>query len=552
MSFDVDGHAHLKSAQPDPTPADPTPPDPTPAGPARALLPTVARPPRSARIWLWIAMAGIGASLITIVVVSLARKSWMGPALPMPRVGPPFQLTSLHLSLNSVAVALWLSAIAGGLGVAAGLIAVRQGARPPLRLLLITAATVVAALTLLPPVGSTDALDYMAFGRIVVLGHSPYVTVPWDLIHIHDAVRQSIPWEWGRNTTPYGPAATVEEFVAAKLGGMSAARIVFWLKLANAAAFGLVSYTADRLLRSDPALRLRAHLLWTVNPLLIWQLIAAAHLDVLAAAAGMLGLIVAGGWPMAPVAGHPPIERVLAGGALIGLAADIKITFVLFGLGLAWALRRAPASCAAAGCGMLAVLLPSYAWFGPPAIWSVQNREDRTTADNFYQLFSHAKDGFLMQHIGLVATVLVIGLAIVTLSRLPGRSTTHPAIYAALALSIAWLFLWQYQLPSYEAMVICLLVLVPAGWLDWLVITRLTAATIALMPGNPTPLRSHLLAKIAYENITVTVPIVLLAVVAVLIVGCLLHRRRERQMVAPASLRPPDAMPLSCWRPGWA
>jgi cobalamin synthase len=192
-------------------------------------------------------------------------------------------------------------------------------------------------------------------------------------------------------------------------------------------------------------------------------------------------------------------------------------------------------SCFAAACGMLAVLLPSYAWFGPPAILSVQSRDDRTTADNFYQLFSDARHGFLMQHIGLVATILVIGLAIVTLSRLPGRSAAQPAIFAALALSTAWLFLWQYQLPSYEAMVICLLILMPAGWLDWLVITRLTAATIALMPGNPTPLRSHLLVKIAYDLITLIVPIVLLAVVAALVAGCLLQRRRRQQKVAPAS-----------------
>jgi hypothetical protein len=512
MSFDVHRHAQLTSAQ-----------GPTQAGSAEVQLPAV--PPRSARIWLWIAMAGIGASLATIIAVSLARKSWMGPPLPMPRIGPPFELASWHLSLNNVAVALWLSAIVGGLGVAAGLIAVRQGARPSLRLLLITAATVVAVLTVLPPVGSTDSLDYMAFGRMVVLGHSPYIMVPWDLIHMHDPVGKSIPWEWGRNTTPYGPAATVEEFVAALLGGTSAARIVFWLKVANALAFGLVGYTADRLLRSDPALRLRAHLLWTINPLLIWQLIAAAHLDVLAAAAGMLGLVLAGGWPTAPVAGHPRLGRVLAGGALIGLAADVKIDFILFGFGLIWALRRSLASCLAAGCGMLAVLLPSYAWFGPPAILSVQNRDDRTTADNFYQLFSDAKHGFLMEHIGLVATILVIGLAIITLSRLPGRSTAQPAIFAALALSVAWLFLWQYQLPSYEAMVICLLILMPAGWLDWLVITRLTAATIALMPGNPTPLQTHLMARIAYYNITLIVPIVLLGVVVVLVAGCLFQRR---------------------------
>jgi hypothetical protein len=50
----------------------------------------------------------------------------------------------------------------------------------------------------------------------------------------------------------------------------------------------------DRLLdplRADPGRRLRAHLLWTLNPLLLWDVVAAGHLDVLAAAAGLLGLL---------------------------------------------------------------------------------------------------------------------------------------------------------------------------------------------------------------------------------------------------------------------
>ena len=35
---------------------------------------------------------------------------------------------------------------------------------------------------------------------------------------------------------------------------------------------------------------------------------------------------------------------------------------------------------------MLAVLLPTYAWFGPPAINVLTQRDNRVTADNFYQL----------------------------------------------------------------------------------------------------------------------------------------------------------------------
>jgi hypothetical protein len=513
MSFDVHGGAWIRRAA------------------RNRALPAA----RSARVYAWLAAAGIGAALTVMIVASLAHGSWMGPPLPMPRIGPPFEVGSWHIPLDDIAAALWVSAALGGLGVAAGLIAVRRGARPPVRLLIVTAVIVIAILTVLPPVGSTDSLDYMAFGRMVVLGHSPYVMVPWDLAHAHDAVSASIPWEWAHVPTPYGPAATVEQFIAARLGGTSAARIVFWLKLANAVAFGAVAYTADRLLRSDPARRLRAHLLWTVNPLLIWQLIAAAHLDVLASAAGMLGLVLAGGWSALPTTGQPQLGRALAGGALIGIAADIKINFLLFALGLAWVLRRSPVACVASACAMLVVLLPSYAWFGPPAISSLTSRGNRTTADNFYQLFSQSRDGFLMQHAAAIAAVLVVGAAIVTLTHLPGRAATPPAIYAALALSTAWLFGWQFQLPSYESMVICLLILAPACWLDWLVIARLTAATIAFMPGNPTPLQSHALARIGTDDLTLAAPIVLVTALVALVALCLSGRLRSRPPSASSS-----------------
>jgi hypothetical protein len=214
----------------------------------------------------------------------------------------------------------------------------------------------------------------------------------------------------------------------------------------------------------------------------------------------------------------------------------VKVSFVLFGLGLAWALRHHPGSCLAAAFGMVAVLLPTYAWFGPPAIRAVLERGNRTTADNFYQLFSSAQHGFLMQHVGIIAAVAVVGVAVIALTRLPRGTAAQPAIVAAVALSLAWLFVWQYQLPSYDAMLLCLLILVPAGWLDWLVIIRLTAATIALMPGNPTPLRSHLLARIELDLITLAVPIVLLATVAALILLCLLRPHRSiPSPVAPAT-----------------
>jgi hypothetical protein len=127
----------------------------------------------------------------------------------------------------------------------------------------------------------------------------------------------------------------------------------------------------------------------------------------------------------------------------------------------------------------------------------------------------------------------------VTLTHLPGRETIPPASYAALALSTAWLFAWQYQLPSYEAMVICLLILAPACWLDWLVIARLTAATIALMPGNPTPLQNPVLARIGADVLTLAAPIVVASALGALVALCLTERYRSRPTVPGRTLARP-------------
>jgi hypothetical protein len=472
-----------------------------------------------------------------MIGASLVRASWMAPPMTMPSGGPPWELP-VHVSATVVIIALWLAAIVGLGGVLAGLAAVRRGARPRARTVLVAALIAVAAFMVLPPAGSTDALDYAAYGRLLVLGHTPYVIPPIFLRLTHDALSRSVPLNWDHQVSVYGPLATVEQFLAAKLGGTSAARIVFWLKLWNAIAFGAVAVAADRLLRADPARRIRAHLLWTLNPLLLWALIAAGHLDVLAAAAGMLGLLLLG---KRSAAGSFPWPRVLAAGALTAVAADIKISYILFGLGIAWVLRRSPAALLAAACSTLAVLAPSYAWFGPPAIKALLVRAGNSTLDNFYQLiYRHLV--FRQDALAIVAIILVAAMSLLTLARLPEGVPEHPAIRPALALSAAWLFIWPYQMPWYDAMIICLLVLYPASRLDWVVLARLTAGTIALMPGTPAPLPGYLLTRINHDSQVYLAPIVLLAAVIWLAALCVTGRWKLRlpvtvpgPVIAPAA-----------------
>lgn len=466
---------------------------------------------RPVRLLGWLSGVGIGGAILIMVGAALVREDWMTPRIAMPATGPPFELHA-HVSGRLASQALWLAAVLALGGVAAGLVAARRGARGPIRLILVAAAVAVLALTVLPPAGSTDALDYAAYGRLVLAGDNPYVATPL-LVRLTDpAFGISIPALWQHQVSLYGPAATIEQYLAAKLGGNSMARVVFWLKLWNAAAFGVVALALDRVLRFRPAARLRAHLLWTINPLLLWDLVAAGHLDAAAAAAGILGLLALGGPPAG--AGHrPQLWRAVAAGALVGLAAAVKIDYALFGIALAWALRRSMPALAAATAGALAVVGPTYAWLGKPAILGLFARTDQTTQDSFFRTVQ--LNGW--KYLVILAVGLFIGMAALLLWRLPPGDGRRPAVRPAVAMSLAWLIVWPYQLPWYDAMIICVLVLYPATRLDWLVLVRLCAATIANMPGDVAGVPVRSLASFDRYLVQGFAPTVLLAV-AVLVV----------------------------------
>jgi hypothetical protein len=457
-----------------------------------------------------------------MIVASLNPGSWLPPNLAMPAIGPPWDVPSLRIPVPVIGTALWLAALAGGGGVAAGLAAVRRGARVSPRLLIGTGLVSVTILTVLPPAGSIDILDYATFGHMVTLGHTPYVWTPIHLRVPGNPFGRAVPAAWDTHVTLYGPLATFEQFVAAVLGGSSAARIVFWLKLWNALMFMAVALVADRILRADPAGRLRAHLLWTVNPLLLWALIAGGHIDMMAAGTGLLGLLILG---TSRDNGGPTLARAIGAGVFLGAAADIKIPYLLFTIGAIWTLRRSPVAMLGTAGAAFAVLVPTYIWFGPPAINALLARTNKLTPDNLYQLLS-SPEGLVLEHLLEFAMGAVAILALLTMSRLP-RAPRRPALRSALALCLAWLFVWPYQLPWYDAMIVALLVLYPASRLDWLVLTRLTAGTIAMIPGAPKP--------VGHIATTFVVPGVLLACVVALIYLCVTGRWRTDRTAIPAS-----------------
>ena len=250
----------------------------------------------------------------------------------------------------------------------------------------------------------------------------------------------------------------------------------------------------------------------------------------LAAAAGLFGLLVLGRQAHGE---RPGLARVLAAGLLLGVAADIKINYALFGLGAAWALRRYPVALATAGAAALAVLAPSYAYFGRPAVRALLGRRDSASADNFYRLI-------LPTHhfVGIVAAVLVIAMAVLLLRRLPPGAPERPTIRPTVALAAAWLFLWPYQLPWYDAMIICVLVLYPATRLDWLVLARLTAGTLANMPGNPLLPHGHVLNLLDHYAVHAVAPLVILGAAVGLVVLCWSGRWNPQDTAGPPPAAP--------------
>ena len=130
---------------------------PVAPGPARDLIPD-GRPGGTlagrGHGLMRVAAAGIVVAILIMIAVSLVRGGWMRPRMAMPAAGPPWEIPVRHVPADLVTCALWLAALLGGGGVAAGLLAVRRGARVSARLLLVGGLIAVAVLTVLPAAGA--------------------------------------------------------------------------------------------------------------------------------------------------------------------------------------------------------------------------------------------------------------------------------------------------------------------------------------------------------------------------------------------------------------
>jgi hypothetical protein len=420
-----------------------------------------------------------------MIGISVAGPSIVVPAMAHAQGGAPPWWVSLGLEQPWVLFTTWGAAAVGAIGVGAGLLAISRGARFGVKPLLAASFIAIAVLTVLPPAGSTDTQSYAIDGNMVVLKHSPYVYTPATMASLGDKFAVGSPPTWAHQLSDYGPIATAEEWLAAELGGHSMALITFWLKLFVALAFAAVVLLLDRLLRDNPAMRLRAHLLWSVNPLVLWEIVATGHIDGLAIAFGLAGLAA---MRFTADGVRPTLVRCAAAGTLLAAAACTKSPFALFLVAAVWTVRRSPARIACLLGGFFWLTLTSYAIAGMPAVRVLFLRGQQVTWDDLYQLFyrplglggSFASDN-VPGWVFPVALALFIGVALLAFFRLPDRVPGLPAVSPALALSLAWIFFWPFQRPWYDVMIIALLALYPSSSLDVVVLVRLCFGAVTYM-----------------------------------------------------------------------
>ena len=516
--------------------------------------------PELTHLLAWLAAAAIVVSTLVMIVISAAGPNATVPSVARPASGPPWW-HSLHLTTTFVTAGLWAAMVLGCAGVIAGLVAVARGARPPARALIAFAFLAVVVLTVLPAAGSTDSISYAANGRMAVTGHSPYVMTPRQLAQAGDPVGRQIPFAeipstWNNTVSVYGPVASGAEWVAAELGGTSLARIIFWLKVEEALAFGAVIVALDRMVRSDPALRLRAHLLWSVNPLLLWEIVASGHVDGLAAVFGLLGVAAL---RLRDRLGDRPgdgqgigLRGAAASGLLIGVATGIKVEYALFAVAIAWASRRSLRALAAAAAGFALVVVPSYLAAGTPAIKVLVTRSPGVTWDTMYQLFWRPVLGYtqfsvssIPPHLELIAYLLFAAVAVLAVARMPDRVPGRPAVTPALALSLAWLFVTAFQRPWYDVMAISLLALYSASRLDWVVLIRLLAGGCVYAQAIQSPAEPHWLYDVTqFDGVWLTPGVRLLATVA-LVWLCVSGRWGWRPRAAASAGRQAELLPLT-------
>ncbi len=513
-----------------------------------------------------------GASFVLTAVVAALGPSLMEPALPGQATQPPWSLPA-HPSPYLVVALSGAAIFAAAAGTTCILSANRQGWRISPALMLLAGIAGALLLAFLPPFGSADHLSYAAYGRMAITGHNPYTTTPGELAKLGDPVARAVQ-DWRHSPSVYGSLAVAVQALAATIGGTSVRLIVFVLSLVNVLAFAGTGLILHWLGRGDQDRQFRSAVLWTANPLLLFVLVAGAHVDsqAIVFGTGAVALAISGlrltgdrlGWQ---------VLIAVAAGVLIGFGFAVKVTTALVGagiaLGIVLACRSAgraastdspastgsPASAgspvstgspASAGSPVStgspgvrtvgawlggltvgfaaaagAALVPwGTAMFGPAlrgGSYTSIGSPWRAVRSGLRLVLGESAAESVVKAGALLLAVLLLVLLVRYLAQAGGEFGPLLIPAAAFAFVFAWLLAWPYVLPWYDGLGWALLALLPASRFDWLMLARTTALAIGYLPARGIPLPAGLgwLETVVRTAVT---PLALLIIVILVIV----------------------------------
>jgi hypothetical protein len=456
---------------------------------------------------------------LAIATATLLATAALGPSAavePLPG-HPPFGWHA-HPSAALVTALLAITAIAGSYGVLGCLGALKRGWALDTKRLLIAAFLATVALGLLAPVGSSDPGSYAAYGRLAATGHDPYVTPPSALTDSYRAIAEP-PWQ--STTSVYGPLATGEQWVAAKIAGdgaHAAAHAVFILGIVNALAFIVTGLLLQRLAPGQAGRR-RAAVFFSANPLLLFEGVSGAHIDVVVTLFVVAAIAAIAARPGNRFAGW---LTTFGAGVLAGAAVAIKAAAALAAAALAcWAAGWLTAPWRSLGlssghairrsarrgwspfttgprtdavrlaifvAGAAAVLVPGYLLAGAHAFDQLRHASGFVSFADPWRIVTHPLESGLghdrARAFVRVAAWVAFAIFVLLLDHgLPGRRAESPP-RAVLVLTLAWLLTAPYVLPWYAIVAVAALALLPASGFDRLLVFWIAVLALAYLPGR--------------------------------------------------------------------
>jgi len=407
----------------------------------------------------------------------------LGPSaavVPLPP-GPFPAGASLHPSAWLVTLLLMAAVILSIAATATGWIALQKGWAPsPTRLL---AAGIVAAgvLALVPPVGGADVLSYAAYGHIAGQGRDPYAVRPSSLT---DPFARAVEDPWRSTPSVYGPLATAEQALVVRLSGGDLRVAVGLLDVVNAAAFAVAGWLLFLLAGADEGRRRRAVLAFGCNPVLLFAVVAGAHVDALAvlAVVGALALLRRSPW---------------WAGVAAGAGVLVKLTAGLPALGWAWLLERSGRrrqAVALAG-GAVAATAAGYLGTGLHALGQARRASSfvsvgtpwRPVRSVLQAVAGRGVAGFVVGAGSLALTILLAVRLARDLPEVDPADRADPVAQAAragLAVALAWTLAAPYVLAWYDVVPWALAALLPASRYHRILLAHTGMLALAYLPGR--------------------------------------------------------------------